>query len=192
MDKVHARHCHAGIAFSVRAPQGCARPLNSGVSAHYHCRRMLMRLLVLVALVLAIPRLQAADDPKHAAALSLHQAMMSVDTPALVDSVVTAILKRTGEELPPEVRAEIKALVTEIVTSDEYAQGKAQTYAAMFTLEELQQLRVMATSPIYRKYQSVLPQLTRESSKRLNELIASKESLIDRRLEQAFDRLDAR
>jgi hypothetical protein len=151
-----------------------------------------MRLFLVVALVLAVPRLEAAEDPKQAAALSLHRAMMSLDAPALVESVMSGILKQTSDEFPPEVQAEMKVLLTEIVTSDEYAQAKVRSYAATFTLEELQQLQAMVASPIYRKYQGVLPQLTKDSAQRLSDLMTSKQPMIQRRLQQVWDRLGAR
>jgi ADP-ribosylglycohydrolase len=151
-----------------------------------------MRSVLLLALLLVVPRLDAADDPKQVAALSLHRSMMAVDASALVDAAMSGILRQTGNEFPPAVQAEMKKLLTEVVTSEEYANAKAKVFAATFTLEELQKLQEMIGSPIYRKYQSVLPQLTKDSAQRLNELIAAKQPMIQQRLQQVWDSLGAR
>ncbi len=145
-----------------------------------------MRLLVILTLMLLSAPLVAADDRKAEVALNLHRAVMAIDAPKLVDAIMSAILKQTGEEFPAEVQAEMKSLLTEIVMSDEYAEAKAEAYAAVFSLEEMEQLLAMVNTPIFKKYQSALPALTNESNQRLNALIASNQPRIQRQLREAW------
>ena len=124
--------------------------------------------------------------------MKLHRAAMATDAPKLVDAIMSAMLKQTGEEFPPEVQAEMKSLLTGIVLSDEYAEAKAESYSAVFTLEELELLLAMVNTPIFKKYQSVLPALTKESTQRLNALIASNQPRIQRQLQEAWKKADER
>jgi hypothetical protein len=115
---------------------------------------------------------------------------MAIDAPKLVDTVMDAIIKQAGEEIPPIVQAEMKSVLTEIVMSDEYAQAKAQSYAAIFTLEELKELLELVGTPIFEKYQSVLPALAADSTQRLNALMEANQPRIQRRLQEAWEKAE--
>lgn len=150
-----------------------------------------MRLVVLLAFVLMTPTLEAADESKADLAMRLHRTLMAIDAPMLVDSVMDAIIKQSVDEIPPVVQAEMKSLLTEIVMSDEYAQAKAQSYAAIFTVEELKQLLEIVGTPIFKKYQSVLPALAADSTKRVNALMVANQPRIQRRLQEAWENAEA-
>jgi hypothetical protein len=75
--------------------------------------------------------------------------------------------------------------------SDEYAQAKAQSYASVFTTEELTQLLEIAGTPIFKKYQSVLPALAADSTQRVNALMVANQPRIQRRLQEAWENAEA-
>jgi hypothetical protein len=149
-----------------------------------------MRLILLLAILLMAPTLEAAAESTADVAMKLHRALMAIDAPKLVDTVMDAIIKQAGEEIPPIVQAEMKSVLTEIVMSDEYAQAKAQSYAAIFTLEELKELLELVGTPIFEKYQSVLPALAADSTQRLNALMEANQPRIQRRLQEAWEKAE--
>lgn len=151
-----------------------------------------MRLILLLAILLMAPTLEAAAESTDDVAMKLHRALMAIDAPKLVDTVMDAIIKQTGEEIPPIVQAEMKSVLTEIVMSDEYAQAKAQSYAAIFTHEELKELLELVGTPIFEKYQSVLPALAADSTQRLNALMEANQPRIQRRLQEAWEMAETR
>lgn len=134
----------------------------------------------------------AGDNEKLDAAAQLQQAASTTDVAQVVGIVMQAIINQSLDAFPGEVQSEMKTLLTEIATSDDYKRAKARVYAENFTLDEIRELTAIVQSPAFRRYQELLPKITSDSARQMNVLMQQNQETIQQRLQGAWERSSAR
>lgn len=131
-----------------------------------------MAVRVLVAMAVLTTALPTWAAPKEqVAALELVKKVVPKDSyeqmVGQMTSAMTDQFRQSGDKLPADFDAKMRAVVLEVMAYDEVLAWTAEIYASRFTVEELREISKFYDTAVGKKLMKLLPELGGEVGKKI-------------------------